>query len=107
VLDVENLRRHYARTLAAWRERFESAAPRVASELGVEFARRWRLYLAQAEAGFRSGNLQLFQVVFARAQHDGVPWTRAGLYDDAKTALPLAKTVAVASHGDRDGMAGR
>jgi cyclopropane-fatty-acyl-phospholipid synthase len=42
--------------------------------------RAWRLYLAGSIAGFTTGTLQLFQVLFARAAHNGIPWTRAHLY---------------------------
>jgi cyclopropane-fatty-acyl-phospholipid synthase len=44
------------------------------------FVRMWRLYLAEAQAGFRAGGLQLFQVTFARPLNDDVPMTRAALY---------------------------
>jgi cyclopropane-fatty-acyl-phospholipid synthase len=80
VLDVENLRLHYARTLFQWRERFESAAEQVRLRYGDRFTRTWRLYLAGSEASFRAGWLQLFQVLFARRDCQDVPWTRAFLY---------------------------
>jgi cyclopropane-fatty-acyl-phospholipid synthase len=80
VLDVENLRRHYVRTLAHWRERFEGAAPAIDSMFGERFSRSWRLYLAGSEAAFAAGWLQLFQVVFSRGREDEMPWTREGLY---------------------------
>jgi cyclopropane-fatty-acyl-phospholipid synthase len=81
VLDVENLRLHYAATLAHWRRRFDQAEPEIRARYGEEFVRTWRLYLAGSEAAFRSGWLELFQVTFARAGHNDVAWTRAGLYD--------------------------
>ena len=65
VLDVENLRMHYAKTLEHWLARFESSFDTVVRERGMEFARMWRLYLAGSVASFRAGNLQLFQVLFA------------------------------------------
>ncbi len=80
ILDVENLRLHYAATLARWRRRFEQAEPEVRARHGEEFARAWRLYLAGSEAAFRSGWLELFQVTFARVGSNDVPWTRAELY---------------------------
>ena len=80
VLDVENLRVHYARTLRQWRERFEQAAGRVAALFDDSFVRTWRLYLAGSEASFNTGYLQLFQVTFARTGDNDVPWTRAGWY---------------------------
>jgi cyclopropane-fatty-acyl-phospholipid synthase len=87
VLDVENLRRHYTLTLAHWLERFENAGADVSARYGERFRRMWRLYLAEAQAGFRGGSLQLFQVTFARGQNDGMPWTRSGLYAAASAAL--------------------
>lgn len=76
VLDVENLRRHYALTLWHWRQRFEAHGPEVAARFGEPFARRWRLYLAGSEAAFRVGSLALFQVVFGRHGRAEVPWAR-------------------------------
>jgi len=79
VLDVENLRLHYAATLAHWRARFDQAAAVVRAGYGEEFTRAWRLYLAGAEAGFRTGSLQLFQIVFARCGGAEVPWSRGAV----------------------------
>jgi cyclopropane-fatty-acyl-phospholipid synthase len=81
VFDVENLRPHYARTLEQWLERFESSAEQVTKKFGPEFVRMWRLYLASAIAGYRTGNLQLFQVLFAGARCHQIPWTRAHLFE--------------------------
>jgi cyclopropane-fatty-acyl-phospholipid synthase len=80
LLDVENLRLHYARTLAHWRSRYESACETVSAMFDEAFTRTWRLYLAGSEAAFLSGWLQLFQVTFARSGHNGLPWTRSDLY---------------------------
>src|SRR4051794_13448196 len=67
VLDVENLRLHYARTCAEWLTRFERVSNRVAEMFDERFVRMWRLYLAGSCAAFQSGDMQLFQVLFARA----------------------------------------
>jgi cyclopropane-fatty-acyl-phospholipid synthase len=80
VLDVENLRRHYAKTAAEWLKRFERSADRVASMFDDRFVRAWRLYLAGTTAAFSTGLLQLFQVTFARAEDRTMPWSRAYLY---------------------------
>jgi cyclopropane-fatty-acyl-phospholipid synthase len=85
VLDVENLRLHYALTLQHWLNRFELSIARVAEMFGEEFVRLWRLYLAGSEAGFRAGTLQLFQVLFAGPKCEHTPWTRAYLYDQKTT----------------------
>jgi len=80
VLDVENLRRHYAKTLEHWLARFEKSEQKVSEMFSPEFMRAWRLYLAGAVAGFRVGTLQLFQIVFARTARRQIQWTRAHLY---------------------------
>lgn len=76
VLDVENLRTHYARTLDHWLERFEANADALAHQFGEKLIRSWRLYLASADAAFRSGWLQLFQVVFCATGGQDVRWQR-------------------------------
>ena len=80
VQDIENLRLHYARTLECWLERFERASERIAAMYGDEFVRMWRLYLTGSCAAFRIGSLQLFQVLFTKAQNNQLPWTRAHMY---------------------------
>jgi cyclopropane-fatty-acyl-phospholipid synthase len=80
VLDVENLRLHYAKTLEHWLARFERSSDSVAKMFGPEFVRAWRLYLAGSIAAFRAGTLQLFQVVFAGSACRNLPWTRTDLY---------------------------
>ena len=80
VLDVENLRLHYALTLVHWLRRFESACERVEAMYDQGFTRAWRLYLAGSIAAFNTGALQLFQVSFSRASSNDIAWTRAHLY---------------------------
>lgn len=76
VLDVENLRLHYAKTLEHWRQRFHDAAGQVATMFDETFVRAWQLYLAGSQASFTTGSLQLFQVLFARDNNNRLPWTR-------------------------------
>ena len=78
VLDVENLRLHYAKTLEHWRHRFERASHDVAKMFDDPFTRAWRLYLAGSQAAFSTGSMQLFQVVFARGESNAIPWRRFG-----------------------------
>ncbi len=81
VLDVENLRLHYVKTLEHWLERYDAAVDKVRDMFGPQFVRTWRLYLAGSVAAFASGDLQLFQVTFARHGNNRIPWTRAYLYE--------------------------
>jgi len=85
VLDVENLRLHYARTLAHWLERFEANADKIEAMTDAAFVRAWRLYLAGSMASFTAGDLQLFQVTFAHGSCNEVPWTRWRLYHDTRS----------------------
>src|ERR1700722_6110892 len=80
VLDVENLRLHYAKTLRHWLERYEAASERVKSKFDEKFVRMWLLYFAGSVAAFTMGTLQLFQVVFAPRDNNEIPLTRAHLY---------------------------
>jgi cyclopropane-fatty-acyl-phospholipid synthase len=91
ILDVENLRPHYARTVEHWLKRFEASGQRVSEMYGAWFHRAWRLYLAGSIAAFRTGTLQLFQVSFAGSKRGPDCWTRAPLYSGAKPLEAEAK----------------
>ena len=83
VIDVENLRLHYARTLREWLARFDRAADTVRAMYDEEFIRAWRLYLAGCSAAFFANSIQLFQVVCAPSNNNDVPWTRTHVYPPA------------------------
>jgi cyclopropane-fatty-acyl-phospholipid synthase len=78
VLDVENLRPHYAMTLRHWLQRFDRASPHVQEMFDESFVRAWRLYLAGSLTAFTTGWMELFQVVIARGGSDDVSWARIG-----------------------------
>ncbi len=82
VLDVENLRLHYAKTLEHWLARFEEAGAETIARFDERFLRAWRLYLAGSIAAFAVGDLQLFQVLFANQHNNDLAWTRAHLYTE-------------------------
>ncbi len=86
VLDVENLRLHYARTLRHWAERFARIGDQVRERYGEEFRRTWELYLAGSEAAFATGSMQLFQVVFVPSGSEPPYWNRAEIYEDVRPA---------------------
>ena len=83
VLDVENIRQHYALTLRHWLERYDAAQDEVLEMFGKEFVRSWRFYLASSQSAFANGHLQLFQVLFSRKGCNEIPWTRGHLYRDS------------------------
>ena len=96
VLDVENLRRHYALTLDAWAERFDRNWDRIRAidpqRFNERFRRIWRIYLYGCAEMFRSpaGKTHLFQVVFSKGNVSmtGYPMTRSFLYDEQQHDQP-------------------
>lgn len=88
VVDIENLRRHYALTLDAWAERFERRWPEIQAldpqRFNERFHRVWRTYLMGCAEMFRAptGYTHLFQIVFSKGNvsRDSYPMSRAHLY---------------------------
>jgi cyclopropane-fatty-acyl-phospholipid synthase len=88
VLDVENLRRHYALTLDAWAQRFEQQWPAIqaldAERFDERFRRIWRTYLVGCAEMFRAptGYTHLFQIVFSKGNTTpaSYPMSRAWVY---------------------------
>jgi cyclopropane-fatty-acyl-phospholipid synthase len=81
VLDVENLRLHYARTCRHWLERYDAVSDKVLAMFSDQsFVRTWRLYLAGSIAAFNTGSLQLFQVLFTKQDNNEIPLTREYMY---------------------------
>jgi cyclopropane-fatty-acyl-phospholipid synthase len=71
----ENLREHYALTLAAWSRNLEEHWDDAVAEVGVGKARVWKLYLAASQMGFARNMIQLHQVLAVVPDEDG----RAGV----------------------------
>jgi cyclopropane-fatty-acyl-phospholipid synthase len=80
VLDVENLRLHYAQTLRHWLERYDANTAQVRAMFDERFVRMWRLYLAGSIAAFDTGTLQLFQVLVTPYDNHDLPLTREYMY---------------------------
>lgn len=68
LMDQKIFGQDYARTLAEWRQSFRQAWPRI-SPLGFDerFKRLWEFYLHYCEAGFRSGNIDVRQMVYVKS----------------------------------------
>ncbi len=89
VLDVENLRRHYALTLDEWGRRFDENWQRIQAldpqRFDERFRRIWRVYLYGCAEMFRSpaGHTHLFQIVFSKgnAAMASYPMSRSFLYE--------------------------
>jgi cyclopropane-fatty-acyl-phospholipid synthase len=83
--DVENLRRHYARTLQCWSTAFEASGPRLQAMVPQKTWRIWRMYLVGSQWAFEHDEISLFQVLCRRAGSaaDGLPWSRRWMYPPA------------------------
>lgn len=88
VLDIENLRRHYALTLDVWAQRFEQQWGAIQAldpqRFDERFHRVWRTYLLGCAEMFRSatGYTHLFQITFSKGNvtRDNYPMSREHLY---------------------------
>ncbi len=88
VVDIENLRRHYALTLDVWTERFERRWDEIQAldpqRFDERFRRIWRVYLVGCAEMFRSpaGYTHLFQITFSKGNvtRENYPMSRAHLY---------------------------
>jgi len=67
----ENLREHYARTLAAWGANLDAHWDQAVAEVGPGTARVWRLYMAGSRLWFDRNHIQLHQVLSVRLAADG------------------------------------
>lgn len=66
VLDVENLRPHYALTCEAWVRRLQAHAEACLRFVSVETYRTWLLYLAGSAVSFERGDTELYQTLLAK-----------------------------------------
>ncbi|TET84215.1 MAG: SAM-dependent methyltransferase, partial [Candidatus Nealsonbacteria bacterium] len=87
--DIEDLRRHYAKTLDKWIERFEENIDKIrkvlikslgSGERAEEFLRMWRLYLNGSSISFKMGNSRLYQITFSNSLNNHFPLTRNYIY---------------------------
>ncbi len=67
----ENLRIHYAKTLAGWGANLEKNWDECVAEVGEGTARVWGLYMAGSRMHFERNEIQLHQVLATRTDSDG------------------------------------
>jgi len=79
--DIEIWRLHYARTLAAWRRRFEAAATADPERYDARFRRLWWFYLVASELFFRRQDGMVFQLQLSR-EREALPITRDYMFFD-------------------------
>jgi cyclopropane-fatty-acyl-phospholipid synthase len=87
ILDVENLRRHYALTIAEWAKNFEKNWEKINKinprKFNETFRRRWWLYLWICSGSFQMeyADVDLFQITFSKGKvGKDYPMTREHLY---------------------------
>lgn len=90
IVDIENLRRHYALTLDAWAERFDRNWDRIQAldpgKFNERFRRIWRTYLVSCAEMFRAPKerTHLFQIVFSKGNiNSNYPMDRGFMYDES------------------------
>lgn len=83
-LDVECLRRHYARTLSRWSENYERENEAIRAMIDDTTYRVWRIYLAGCAHAFSQNWVSIYQVLACKAgaseQLNPTPWSRAYMY---------------------------
>ncbi len=69
----ENLRRHYARTLAGWCANLVDNWDEAVAQTDLRTAKVWGLYMAGSRLGFERGQIELHQVLATRTDEGGDP----------------------------------
>ena len=95
MVDTENLRPHYARTLWAWSDSLEAQLPaardvlhaQAGAERGDKILRAYRLYLAGSALGFERGWMALHQLLATKPDGDVVTGGMPG----AQSAYPFTR----------------
>jgi len=82
-VDIESLRRHYARTLNIWAENFEARADEARQLVDDEKFRIWRVYLAGCAYAFEHDDVSIYQIVCRKAGRSAttLPWSRRYMYE--------------------------
>ncbi len=95
ILDIENLRRHYALTLDAWADNFDRNWSKIYAldpeSYNEKFRRKWRVYLNFCAEYFRIDNaiLRLYQITFSRGNTRTYPMDRKFLYQESQPAAKI------------------
>jgi cyclopropane-fatty-acyl-phospholipid synthase len=80
LVDVENLRQHYDRTLGHWVGRFEQNIDQIKQLLDGRERRMWLFYLHGCRMSFRYNPLHVFQLLFSKGRRHDWPLVREDLY---------------------------
>ncbi|HHB75295.1 MAG TPA: class I SAM-dependent methyltransferase [Desulfobulbus sp.] len=80
LVDVENLRQHYDRTLGHWAVRFEKNIDRIGKYMDAREQRMWLFYLYGCQMGFRYNPMHVFQMLYSKGRRHDWPLVREELY---------------------------
>ena len=76
VLDVENLRLHYNKTLLCWEKNYREHLDQVREMFDERFVRMWDLYLSACAATFHNGMIDLHQILASKGVNNNIPMVR-------------------------------
>lgn len=80
LVDIENLRQHYDRTLGHWAARFEKNIDRIGQYMDGREQRMWLFYLYGCQMGFRYNPMHVFQMLCSKGRRHDWPLVREELY---------------------------
>lgn len=83
VVDVESLRRHYARTCQTWATRLDTHRELARREAGEKRLRIWQIYLTGCAFGFANGWMNVYQLLACKSglcREIPLPLTRDYMY---------------------------
>ncbi len=108
ITGLEDMGLDYARTLAAWRQRFEDRLAEIrAMDCDERFIRMWRYYLAYCEAGFAERYISVARITMAHAggppPADVAGWGRLDAGEPAGPAPEAARIRVTVATGEAVG----
>ncbi|MEO1785008.1 cyclopropane-fatty-acyl-phospholipid synthase family protein [Thermodesulfobium sp. 4217-1] len=82
IVNIESLRRHYARTLEYWSKNFDAHRDEIEKKFGRTFLRMWDIYLKGCAASFKLGFVDVHQFILSLGINNEYPETFEFLYKD-------------------------
>ncbi|QBE97309.1 Cyclopropane-fatty-acyl-phospholipid synthase [Blautia producta] len=76
IMDIENLRLHYNRTLLCWEKNYRNHIDEVRKKFDERFVRMWDLYLSSCAATFHNGIIDLHQILLTNGINNNLPIVR-------------------------------
>ncbi len=76
IMDVENLRLHYNKTLLCWEKNYKEHIDEARKMFDEKFLRMWDLYLSACAATFHNGIIDLHQILMTKGINNDLPMVR-------------------------------